>query len=319
MEWAGLGWDGPPDEGLVFGLGGDLAFTYVRTGANPFFVGRGPDLELRFCDRLGIATRRDQTDDPAEGWRWVTGQLDAGRPVMVWADIADLPYLRVRLSNARHDIVVIGYDDEAAWVVDNDRADVQRVPLAALAKARDSHGFGGPNRHATYPMGFPAALPDLLPAARDAAAAGVAGLRGDQTTGALPPPPGETLLGTGLSGVEVFAADVAAWPDALDPGELAAARAALPVFIEKAGTGGGMFRRLQADFCRDVARLTGDRPFAAAADAYAACAAAWSALAALARDPGTDHAALTRTAFALPALERAAVESLAAAAGSEQG
>lgn len=30
MESAGLGWDGVPSEGLAFGLGGDLGFTYVR-------------------------------------------------------------------------------------------------------------------------------------------------------------------------------------------------------------------------------------------------------------------------------------------------
>ncbi|WP_231857374.1 BtrH N-terminal domain-containing protein, partial [Tsukamurella tyrosinosolvens] len=28
MEWTGLGFDGPPDEGLVFALGGALSLTY---------------------------------------------------------------------------------------------------------------------------------------------------------------------------------------------------------------------------------------------------------------------------------------------------
>ena len=59
----------------------------------------GIDLDLR------------QTDDPAEGWRWLRDELDAGRPTMVWADIGHLEYLRVRLRMTMHDIVVTGYDE----------------------------------------------------------------------------------------------------------------------------------------------------------------------------------------------------------------
>ena len=100
LEWAGLGWDGPPGEGLVFGLGGGLSFMYMRVSElTPpiYLVGRNGDMELDFCHRLGIETERRQTDDPDEGWRWVADEIDAGRPVMIWADIAELPYLRVRL------------------------------------------------------------------------------------------------------------------------------------------------------------------------------------------------------------------------------
>src|SRR3546814_13821533 len=40
LEWAGLGWDGPPSEGLVFALGGALGLSYVRS------VGLFPPLYL---------------------------------------------------------------------------------------------------------------------------------------------------------------------------------------------------------------------------------------------------------------------------------
>lgn len=61
-------------------------------------------------------------------------ELDSGRPVMVLADIAELPYLLVRLQMSRDDIVVIGYDDDEqiAYVVDN-RKSMQQVPCDALA------------------------------------------------------------------------------------------------------------------------------------------------------------------------------------------
>src|SRR3546814_13436058 len=65
--------------------------------------------------RLGAAAEQRVTDEPAEGWSWVRAEIEGGRPVMLWADIAELPYLRVKLSMNRHDIVVIGFDDHALW------------------------------------------------------------------------------------------------------------------------------------------------------------------------------------------------------------
>ena len=143
LHWNGLGWEGPPREGLVFALGGALGLSYVRSsGLMPpvYLVGRGSDFEIDLPVRLGGKVKVLTTDDPDEGWTWVRDEVDAGRPSLVWGDIAELPYLRVKLQMSRHDIVVIGYDEEqgVAYVVDNDRAGVQEVPLDALARARSS-------------------------------------------------------------------------------------------------------------------------------------------------------------------------------------
>lgn len=323
LGWAGLGWDGPASEGLVFGLGGALAFIHLRaTTLDPsvYVVGRNLDLEPDLCARVGIVTERRQTDDPERGWEWVAAELEAGRPAMVQADIADLPYLRVRLSNTRHVVVVIGYDldRQVAWVVDNDRDEPQEVGLAALATARAAVGFPDPVRHATWPLRFPERLPDLLPIARDAAAASARSMR--EGGGVLFDPAGlppEAVMGSGLAGVESFARDVAGWPDMLSEDERRRAVAALPVFIDKAGTGGSLFRRLQADFCADVARLTGDAAFAAAADAYRDCARGWADLARTCRDRPHDHAAISGLVAMLPEKERTAAGALerAGAAG----
>lgn len=320
LEWAGLGWHGPPGEGLVFGLGGGLAFTYTRVSALAlpiYLVGRNADMELDFCRRLGIETERRQTDDPDEGWRWVAGEVDAGRPVMIWADIAELPYLRVRLSNTRHDIVVIGYDEAraVAWVADNDREEVQEVPLTALARARASQGFPDPNRHATYPMRFPDRLPELLPVAREAAASAARNMRGTDD-GLFDPAtlPAGSVVASGLNGVAVFAEDLAVWRNKLTGDQLTAALRALPVFVEKAGTGGGLFRRLEAEFCAEVARLTGDHAFADAAHVMLECANTWSRLAAYAAAERLDWPALVACAAQLPSSEQRAVQALEKAA-----
>lgn len=312
-EWAGLGWDGPPSEGLVFGLGGGLSFYYVRTSLlRPpvYLVGRNGDMELDVCRRFGIDVDLRRTDDAQAAWGWVTDELDAGRPVMLWADIMDLPYLDVRLPNTRHDIVVVGYDDDEGLVhvVDNDRAEIQVVSMEELATARSSTRFPGPARHGTFVLRFPDETPDLLPAARAAARSAVANMQSaeapfeglDQLDG---------VTGFGLEGVARFADDIVIWRDVLEEEDVTFAIRMLPVFIEKAGTGGGLFRRLQAQFCEDVHRMSGDSTFEAAAAAWRQAADGWSDLGRAATD---DDRELQPAAARLVALEEAAVDALAA-------
>jgi len=309
LEWAGLDWEGVPDEGLVFGLGGGLSFMYTRyPGLTPpvYLVGRNANMELDFCRRLDIRTKRQQGDDPGKAWQIVRSEIDAGRPLMVWSDIAGLPYLRVRLSNTRHDIVVIGYDDgkQTVLIADNDREDFQEVPLDAFLRAQGSSGFPGPNRFATYPMDFPSRLPDLLDCARSAAAQASRVLLGEDALlfDASTLPKG-SLVASGIEGVRTFANDIATWPYRMNPDELTMTVKSLPVFIEKAGTGGGLFRRLEAEFCADVARRTTDRAFAAAAEACRQSVDAWSALGVIARADPMDINAIGRAAGYLPAVE----------------
>ncbi len=85
LHWAGRRWDSLPSEGLVFGLGGGLSFLYARyPGLTPpiYLVGRNGDMELDFCRRLNIQTRRQQTDDPDQAWHcWALGEgRDRRRP-----------------------------------------------------------------------------------------------------------------------------------------------------------------------------------------------------------------------------------------------
>lgn len=320
LHWAGLGWEKLPDrlpgEGLVFGLGGGLSFMYTRyPGLTPpvYLVGRNADMELDFCRRLDIDTDRQQTDNPADAWRLVKDEIDHGRPVMVWCDIAELPYLRVRLSNTRHDVVIIGYDDdrETVFIVDNDREDVQEVPMEAFRRAHGSNGFPGPNRFATYPMRFPVQLPDLLTSARAAAASAARVLGGeDALLFDVSRLPEGSLVASGVDGVRTFADDIITWPYRLDPDELTAAVASIPVFIEKAGTGGGFFRRLEAGFCRDIAEVTGDPAFADAALTCQRSADAWSSLGETCRAETLDIQAISEAAHQLPELESAMQKAL---------
>ena len=127
LEFHGLSWNGEPlSEGMVFGLSGGIGCFYYELGEmDPplYLVGRTGGLERGVCDHLGIDLDLRRTDDGDEAWRWLRDELDAGHPTMVNADIQELDYLRVKLSNTMHDIVVTGYSAEegVALIADNDR------------------------------------------------------------------------------------------------------------------------------------------------------------------------------------------------------
>jgi hypothetical protein len=309
LEHRGLDFGrGPLSEGSVFGLGGGLGFFYLELpDIRPpvYLVGRTAGLERDIATHLGVELEVRETDEPDTGWTWVRDAIDAGSPPMVCADIAELEYLRVRMANTRHIIVVVGYDEDegVAFIADNDRDELQRCSLASLAAARASTGFPGPNHHATYLYTWPERLSDP----DEAVAAAVDRAIGNMREGgfSLVNGPGDP----GLEHVDRFAASYPTWPERID--DLDAALSGLRVFIVKAGTGGAMFRSLHAEFLRDMGALLGDPGLTEAAAIYDEVVAAWIDLAACAER--RDHAAGIPLVARISALERAGVDAMAAA------
>ena len=235
LEHHGLDYGrGPLSEGAVFGLAGGLGFLYLEVPQMTppvYLVGRTAGLERDVAAHLGLGLEVRETDDPDEGWRWVRAEIDAGSPPMVWADIAELEYLRVRMANTRHDIVVVDYDDDeqVAFIADNDRDELQRCSYASLAAARSSTRLPGPEppRHVRLRRGRSgcASPSEAVAAALDRAVANMRG--GGELLGELPG-------GAGLEGVDDFAASYPAWPERFGE-QLDRALSGLRVFIVKAG------------------------------------------------------------------------------------
>jgi Butirosin biosynthesis protein H, N-terminal/Domain of unknown function (DUF4872) len=313
LEFHGLSWtDAPLSEGMAFGLGAGLGFAYVELPEiEPpiYLVGRTAGLERDTCAHLGIDLDLRQTDDEDEGWRWLREELEAGRPTMVWADIGELEYLNVRLRMTMHDIVVCGYDDaeDVAFIADNDRDDIQRCSLPALARARNSQAFPAPNRHGTWVMDFPSALPD----ARGTIETAVRGAVDNMRDG------GRSLMDSGapmgLGAVAAIEAAFPAWPERFGE-RLPSALRGLRTFVVKAGTGGALFRSLHAEFLRDAAALLEDDGLADAAAVYGELSPAWvaAAEASAGDDPAGAHAAAAAHVARACGLERDGVAAMEA-------
>jgi hypothetical protein len=311
LEHHGLGYgDGPPSEGFAFGLGGGLGFYFFELPEMEppiYMVGRTGELERDFCRILDIPLDRYETDDPDEGWTVLRDALDRGEPTMIWADIGHLEYLRVKMHNTRHDIVAVAYDDDAGvvYVADNDRDEIQACSYESLARARGSDAFPGPNRHGTWLMDFPAELPPLDVVVERAVRQTVSNMRGgDESLWAVPG-------AVGLEGAAAFGAAYPGWPERFGD-KLSAALRGLRVFIVKAGTGGAMFRSLQAGFLNEAAAMLDDEGLAVAGESYTRLAGDWVALADTIRDddPAAGHARGLPIAERIAAGEREGIESL---------
>jgi hypothetical protein len=307
LEHNGLSYsDEPLTEGFVFGIAGGVGFYFFELPEMEppiYLVGRTGELERDFCEHLDVGLDLRETDDPDEGWEVLRDALDRGEPTMVWADIGHLEYLRVRMHNTRHDIVAVGYDEDegVVFIADNDRDEIQECSFDSLARARGSNAFPGPNRHATWLMDWPAELPPLREATRRAVARTVANMRGGGQ--ALSEIPG----GVGLEGVDRFGSAYPGWPERFGD-KLPAALRGLGVFIVKAGTGGAMFRSLQAQFLVEL----GDVGLRDAAATYTRLAGDWIELARVIRsdDPVAGHAAGVEVVERIVLGERAGIEQL---------
>lgn len=261
---------------MVYGLSGGHAFFYGdEVPGIPFYlVGRTGSMERDIAGHLGATVRMRQTDDPDEGWAWVKNAIDLGGTPMVWADVGELEYLRVRMHNTRHAIVVVDYDEDhgVAWIADNDRAELQPCSLESLRRARNSTAFPAPTRNATFTYDWPAALPPLADAVLAAGATTIDNMhrRGDAVGGV----PGAT----GIVGLERFAGGFYEWP-AHHGDDLPAALDLLRVLIVKAGTGGTMFRSLQASYLEEVSAALEDLSLGRVGARFRALSDTWGHLA----------------------------------------
>ena len=307
LEFHGLDYGRRPlSEGAVFGLAGGLGFLFVELPEMVppvYLVGRTARLERDVAPHLGLGLDLRRTDDPDEGWGWLRDEIDAGRPTMVWADIAELEYLRVRMSNTRHDIVVVDYDEDeqVALVADNDRDEIQRCSLASLARARGSSGFPGPNRHATFVYEWPERLRAPEEAVADGLDRAIANMRdgGDalaagrgRRAGRRRPPRGVVRrLARALR-------------------RQARRRAQRPARVHRQGRdGGAMFRSLHAEFLHDMGALLGRRPRCGRPRrCYDELTAAWVELARHAER--REHAAGGHAVTRIAELERAGVAAM---------
>ena len=276
-------------EPMLFGLGEGLGFIMINLGSLPlpFIGGRSRPFALTeaLCANLGVQCHARETSSKANAWKALSASLEEGVPVGLQLDCFHLPYFSQPIHFAGHFVAAIGMEQDDVLLVDTkQQGTLQRAPRAALEAARFAKGpMAAKARSWTIESGR--GKPKLADAIRKA-------IRANARAYLAPP-----FSGASFRGIEKLAKSLPAWPRlAKNP---ATDFALAGLLMEKAGTGGALFRNFYRDFL-DEARAHLPRARAALDTGhglFAESAAAWSEVARLIGSAARDaEAALTKAA-----------------------
>ena len=272
-----LGYEGSDiSEEMLLGLAGGVGFLYWYMKMMPAPIvatrsGGKDDVFLRNAiRRLGGTVDVPATASAKKGWNELRSVLDAGKPVIVYGDIAYLPFLAVpeNVHFGEHTFVVYGIDEDADQVLISDRA---KLPLTAtiedLARARASKHPPWPPRHRILDLSLPDNISPEPEAVRESISECCANM--------LEPP----ISNLGVKGIRKWAKTVPRWPDQFEGLALFGCLMNTYMFIETSGTGGSAFRTMYADFLDEAARICGEGSLSEVARMFRKSAKKWSAIA----------------------------------------
>ncbi|MFI8071957.1 BtrH N-terminal domain-containing protein [Streptomyces sp. NPDC086033] len=293
-------------EPMLFGLGRGLSFVYwdSKSMGFPFLGGRVKPFELtrNLAETLGLELVVQETASPRKGWANVVEAIDGGRPVGLQLDSYHLDYFTSKVHFGGHVVAMYGYDDQVAYLVDTEQqGGAVSTSLGGLAQARAARG-PMTARHRSFTL----TVPQDLPAARERVVSAITAC----ADAFLNPP----IANLGHRGIEKSGKLVRTWLGRTDDPRRDLPQAAL--LMEKAGTGGALFRNLYRDFLAECSQVLESSPqLRAGHRLYAEAAALWAEVAALITRAGEagDEQYLVRAGTALHELsriEREAMEAL---------
>ncbi|MFB7173092.1 BtrH N-terminal domain-containing protein [Streptomyces sp. NPDC056254] len=240
-------------EPMLFGLASGLSFLYWNSKNMdfPFLGGRVKpfDLTRNLAARLRLQLQVQETTSPRKAWDNVAASIDAG-----------------------HIVALYGYDDHTAYLVDTDQqGGAVSTSLSSLARARAARGPMSAKHRSftlTTPKNMPAPHGQIVPAITACADA------------FLNPP----IANLGHRGIEKAGRLVRTWLQCTDDPRRDLPQAAS--LMEKAGTGGALFRNLYRDFLAECTELLDSSHLRTGHRLYAEAAVLWTEAAALIKEAG---------------------------------
>ncbi|MEW2586943.1 BtrH N-terminal domain-containing protein [Streptomyces virginiae] len=289
-------------EPMLFGLGSGLSFIYwdSKNMDFPFLGGRVKpfDLTRNLAARLRLELRVQETTSPRKAWDNVTASIDAGHPVGLQLDSYHLDYFGSPVHFGGHVVAMYGYDDRSAYLVDTEQqGGAVSTSLSSLARARAARGPMSAKHRSftlTVPANTHAPHGQIIPAISACAEA------------FLNPP----IANLGHRGIDKAAKLVRTWLQRTENPQRDLPQAA--VLMEKAGTGGALFRNLYRDFLAECAHLLESHHLRTGHRLYAEAALLWTGAAALIKEAGEkgDARHLARAGSVLGDLARVEREAM---------
>lgn len=253
-------------EPMLFGLGEGLGFVYWDAKAMdfPFLGGRTKPTAITrtLADRLGLTLHIQETASPRKAWQNVATALDTGRPVGLQLDSYHLEYFTTKVHFGAHFVAIYGYDDIHAYLIDTaQQGGAVTTTQKSLDRARNQRG-PMTARNLSFTIAGPTGRPDLGAAIRAAIH--------NNARAFLNPP----IANLGHRGIDKAAREVTRWLD-----RSSAPSRDLPLaatLMERAGTGGALFRTFYRDFLAESAAIVDDGNLRLGHRLYAEIAPLWT-------------------------------------------
>ncbi|GCE50376.1 uncharacterized protein YvpB [Thermosporothrix hazakensis] len=244
LQFAGIHLSEP----MLFGLGQGLGFIYWDSKGMDFpFIGgriKTDELTANLAARLGLTLRIQETSSVDKAWRNVQSCIEHGIPVGLKLDSYYLDYFTNKVHFAGHYAVLYGIDDEYAYMADTgQQGSLVKTRLTSLAAARNAKGPMS-SRNRSFTLDPVDALPPLVPAIRTALTR--------NSYDYLNPP----IRNIGNKGIIKMSKEILKWPSRSNNIEHDFCLTAL--LMERAGTGGALFRNLYRDFLKECVELLED-------------------------------------------------------------
>lgn len=253
-------------EPMLFGLGEGLGFIIwkMKSMNIPFIGGRiKPDLLTQnIVKNLGLRLDVKETSSKSKAWKSVKELLDKGKAVGLKLDCYHLEYFTNPIHFAGHYVAIIGYDDKNAFLVDTAQQGCEvSSSLKSLELARNAKGSMS-SKNLFYVI-----EKDNKPIPIKKAV--MTAIHNNAAIYLNPPIKNLTYKGIYRASEEIIK-----WFDSSKTIEEDFGMTAM--LMEKAGTGGALFRNLYRDFLKEAYTLTNNDNIKTAYISFVEIAKNWS-------------------------------------------
>lgn len=238
-------------EPMLFGIGEGLSFIFwnMKSMEFPFIGGRiKPDqLTVNIAKNLNLKLKIQETASKTKAWSSVRDLIDQGTPVGLKLDSFHLEYFSKPFHFAGHYVAFYGYDESNAYLVDTKQQGTKvHTSLKSLESARSEKGPMA-SKNLFYTIAPGKKIPELTKIVRLAAK--------NNAREYLHPP----ITNVSYKGIKKLASYLEKWLySSSDPKRDFETTA---MMMEKAGTGGAIFRNLYRDFLLEAYTITKDPIF----------------------------------------------------------
>ena len=252
-------------EPMLFGIGEGLGFIFwnMKIMDFPFIGGRvKPDvLTENICRNLKLKLEVTETSSTKKAWENATKHIENGKAVGLKLDCYHLEYFTNKFHFAGHYATMYGYDNEFAYLVDtNQQGGKVKTSLKSLELARNEKGPMS-SRNRTYAISKNDNIYDLKKVIRKAIY--------NNAVEFLNPP----INNIAYKGIFKTSTEIKKWFN--NSKDIKGDFQTTAMLMEKAGTGGSLFRNLYRDFLKESYILLNSEEIKEAYQDYTEIAELW--------------------------------------------